>query len=133
MRREFRCSYRVYVEDTDLMGIIYHGKYLYFFERARTELLRTLGVNLTTIAKSNTYFAIRDIHIRYIAPGRLDDVLTICTQIEKAKGCTLLLKQTMFNQDNTLLAEAIVQAITVDNLLKPKRALSEIMGDMQNG
>ncbi|MDF1757043.1 MAG: YbgC/FadM family acyl-CoA thioesterase [Legionellaceae bacterium] len=131
--KEFLSSYRVYVEDTDLMGIIYHGKYLYFFERARTDLLREMGISLTTMAKYDTFFAIRDVHVRYISPGRLDDMLTIKTYIEKMKGCTLQLVQKMFNQDNTLLAEARVQAVTVDKLLKPKRALSEIMGGIKNG
>ncbi len=114
-------SYRVYIEDTDMMGIIYHGRYLYFFERARTDMLRANGIYLTTMATYDTYFAIRDIHIRYHAPGRLDDMLTIHTFIETIKGCSLLLKQSMYNEHNKLLTEATVQVVTVDKELKVKR------------
>jgi acyl-CoA thioester hydrolase len=126
-------SYRVYVEDTDLMGIIYHGKYLYFFERARTDLLRDNGISLTTMAEYDTYFAIRDVHVRYVSPGKLDDMLTIKTYVETMKGCTLGLRQEMTNQKGVLLARANIQAVTVDKLLKPKRALAEMMGGIKNG
>ena len=82
INQQHSSQYRVYVEDTDLMGIIYHGKYLYFFERARTDLLRANGISLTKMSEYDTYFAIRDIHIRYLFPGKLDDMLTI-----KCKYC----------------------------------------------
>ena len=116
-------QYRVYVEDTDLMGIIYHAKYLYFFERARTDLLRYNGISLTTMAECDTYFAIRDVHIRYHAPGKLDDMLTINSSITKIQGCTLELSQEMYNQENVLLAKVEIQVVSVNKLLKPKRAM----------
>jgi len=119
-------AYRVYFEDTDLMGIIYHGRYLYFFERSRTEMLRDHGISLTTLATYDTYFAIRDAHVRYLSPGRFDDLLTIKTSIEAMKGCVILLKQTMNNQTGTLLAEATIQLVTVNQQLKPKRLPKEI-------
>lgn len=129
INQQHSSQYRVYVEDTDLMGIIYHGKYLYFFERARTDLLRANGISLTKMAEYDTYFAIRDIHIRYLSPGKLDDMLTIKSTVSKLHGCTLELKQEMYNQDDKLLAKADIQAISVNKLLKPKRAMIEKMGD----
>lgn len=119
-------QYRVYVEDTDLMGIIYHGKYLYFFERARTDLLRYNGISLTTMSECDTYFAIRDIHIRYYAPGKLDDMLTINSVITKMHGCTLELEQEMYNQEDILLSKANIQVISVNKTLKPKRAMQNM-------
>lgn len=116
-------QFRVYVEDTDLMGIIYHAKYLFFFERARTDLLRDNGISLTAMAECDTYFAIRDVHIRYHAPGKLDDMLTINSVITKMHGCTLELYQEMYNQDNVLLTKADIQVISVNKSLKPKRAI----------
>lgn len=114
-------SFRVYIEDTDLMGIIYHARYLYFFERARTDLLRNNNITLTAMAEKDTYFAIRDAHIRYLFPGRLDDVLTIRSVISKMKGCRLEMQQEMFNQENKLLASLNTQVVIVDKDLKPKR------------
>lgn len=131
INQQHSSQYRVYVEDTDLMGIIYHGKYLYFFERARTDLLRANGISLTKMAEYDTYFAIRDIHIRYLSPGKLDDMLTIKSTVSKLHGCTLELKQEMYNQDDKLLAKADIQAISVNKLLKPKRAMIEKMGDIK--
>lgn len=119
-------QYRVYVEDTDLMGIIYHAKYLFFFERARTDLLRDNGISLTAMAKCDTYFAIRDVQIRYYSPGRLDDMLTIKSTITKMHGCTLELNQEMFNQKSVLLANAQIQVISVNKALKPIRAINKI-------
>ena len=78
-------TFRVYVEDTDLMGIVYHGNYLCFFERARTEMLRDNGLSLTMMATYGTNFAIHDIHIRYHHPARLDDAITIKTNCERKR------------------------------------------------
>jgi acyl-CoA thioester hydrolase len=114
----FTC--RVYVEDTDLMGIVYHANYLFFFERARTEMLRDHGLYLTTMAAYGTYFAIHDIHIKYLRPARLDDVLTINTTFERKKSCCLLFKQLMSNQLGKVLSEAVVQVVCVNSNLKPK-------------
>ena len=114
-------TYRVYVEDTDLMGIVYHANYLCFFERARTEFLRKMGISLTAMASYDTYFAIHDLHIQYLYPARLDDVLTITTVCERKKRCGLLFKQEMHHQAQVKLCEATVQVVCVDKNLKPKR------------
>ncbi len=126
MNKVYTSQYRVYVEDTDLMGIIYHGKYLYFFERARTDLLRSNGISLTVMAECDTYFAIRDVHIRYHAPGKLDDMLTIKSSVTKMHGCTLELFQEMYNQADVLLATVEIQVISVNKSLKPKRAMTNM-------
>ncbi len=114
-------TYRVYIEDTDQMGIVYHANHLRFFERARTELLRENGLSLTTMAGYDTHFAIHDIHIRYILPARLDDVLTIKTTCERQKACSLLFKQRMYSPTEQLLSEATILVVCVDKNLKPKR------------
>lgn len=121
LKKDHIIAYRVYFEDTDVMGIVYHARHLFFFERARTELLRAYGHSLTTMAKQNVYFAIRDVTIRYHAPAYLDDLLHITTSIESKTACTLLFKQTMRNQNNILISEATVVVVTVDQALKPQR------------
>ncbi len=122
---EHSFSYRVYIEDTDQMGIVYHANFLRFFERARTELLREKGLSLTTMATYGTHFAIHDIHIRYILPARLDDVLVIKTHYERNKACSLLFKQRMYNQLDHMLSEVMVHVVCVDKNLKPKRLLGD--------
>lgn len=121
MKKDHIISYRVYFEDTDVMGIVYHARYLYFYERARTELLRAHGFSLTTIAKNNTYFAIREAHVRYHSPAYLDDMLHITTSIVSKTACTLQFKQDMLNQDGKRISEATVVTVTVDQAMKPKR------------
>ena len=126
--KDYQFTYRVYVEDTDQMGIVYHANYLKFFERARTELLRENGLSLTTMAIYGTHFAIHDVHISYLFPARLDDVLTIHTNYERKKACSLLFKQTMHNQLQKKLCQAIIQVVCVDDNLKPKRLPEQLSG-----
>lgn len=119
--RANRVQYRVYFEDTDMLGIVYHARYLYFFERARTELLRDNGFSLTTMAIYDTHFAIREVQVQYIYPARLDDLLTIETTTAPKKACGLLFTQTMTNQEGRRLSEARVEVVCVNKQLKPKR------------
>ena len=128
LEKDYIIAYRVYFEDTDLMGIVYHPRYLFFFERARTEMLRHQGISLTTLAKEDLHFAIRDVHITYHFPARLDDWLTIQTTIAEKKACTLQFKQTMVNQNKQLISEAWVKVVTVDHNLKPKRCPASLLG-----
>jgi acyl-CoA thioester hydrolase len=111
------------------LGIVYHANFLCFFERARTEMLRHNGFNLTTMATYGTHFAIHEIHIRYMYPARLDDVLTITTNIEKIKPCSLVFKQKMCNQMDEHLSEATVCVVCVDSKMQPKRL--ERLGGMK--
>ncbi len=113
-------TYRVYSDDTDHMGIVYHANFLCFFERARTEMLRDNGLSLTTMAIYDTHFAIHDVRIRYLHPARLDDVLTIQTSYERKKSCSLIFKQLMHNQMNQLVSDADVHVVCVNKKLKPK-------------
>nr|WP_238552811.1 YbgC/FadM family acyl-CoA thioesterase [Legionella oakridgensis] len=119
--KEHNSYFRVYVEDVDHMGIVYHANYLYFFERARTDMLRDFGLSLTSMAKYGTHFAIRDVHIRYFHPARLDELLTIKTKCTRSRASTLEFRQLMYNQKNHLLSEVIVCVVCVNDHLKPKR------------
>lgn len=117
----FYHSVRVYAEDTDMTGIVYHSNYLCFFERARSELLRKHGLQLSNLSQYDCHFAIKEAQLRYLKPARLDDLLSIETKIEKAGACVLLFKQNLFNEDGQKLCEAEVQVVSVDKNLKPKR------------
>lgn len=114
-------SIRVYIEDTDLQGIVYHANYLRFFERARTELLRAYGFTLTDMAEYDTNFAIKNIHLQFVLPARLDDLLMIKTSVVRKKNCSLRFNQAMFNQSEKRLSEAVVDVVCVNKHLKPIR------------
>ncbi len=118
-------NFRVYAEDTDMMGIVYHANYLCFFERARTEMLRENGVSLTMMANYDTHFAIHDVHIRYLFPARLDDVLSINSSWKLVKASSMEFSQAMHNQDGKLLSQALIKVVCVNNNLKPKRLPKE--------
>lgn len=127
MKNDYIIPYRVYFEDTDMMGIVYHARYLYFFERARTEMLRELGFSLTEMAQENIYFAIREANVRYHIPAYLDDILQITTSIAEQTACTLLFKQTMVNQQHKHVAEAVVKTVCVNQELKPRRVPANLL------
>ncbi|CAM3568419.1 acyl-CoA thioesterase [Legionella oakridgensis] len=112
---------RVYVEDVDYMGIVYHANYLCYFERARTEMLRQNNMVLSDLVKQDTLFAIYDVHIRYKAPARLDDLLTIKTQVQQMGVCSFLFDQAIQNQQEQIICEAKIQVVCVNSNLKPKR------------
>ena len=90
---------RIYYEDTDAGGIVYHTAYLRFAERARTELLRQLGYSNRSIA-----FAVVDCTVRYHRPARLDDALEVRTRPIGVSGATLSLTQSIWRAGELLAA-----------------------------
>ena len=86
-------SVRVYYEDTDFSGNVYHAAYLKFFERARTEFLRAEGIHHSELAKDGIAFAVRSMAIDFLAAAHIDDVLAIETVAEAASGARLGLRQ----------------------------------------
>ncbi|KGP63852.1 esterase [Legionella norrlandica] len=112
---------RVYAEDVDFMGIVYHANYLCYLERARTELLRQNNLILSDLLKSDILFAINELSINYLLPAKLDDHLTIRTIIKELKACSLLFYQEISNQHGQLICKASVKVVCVGRNLKPKR------------
>src|SRR5437868_1746077 len=88
---------RVYYEDTDAIGVVYHSNYLNFFERARTEALRELGFDSVTLsADYNTQFVIRSAQIEFLQPARLDQLLYIVSKIETQRHASILYDQRIY-------------------------------------
>ena len=117
----FHYDIRVYAEDVDFMGIMYHANYLFYYERARTEMLRAQNLLLTDLNKQNVLFAIKELTIQYIAPAKLDDLLTITAEIVEIRACSLVFNQHINNQQGKRISEAKVQVVCVNGDLKPKR------------
>ena len=105
---------RVYYEDTDFSGNVYHAAYLKFFERARTEFLRDLGIHHSELARDGIAFAVRRMTIDFAAAAHIDDLLTVVTQVSAFTGARLMLRQTILRKETTLTsAEVTVAAIKV--------------------
>jgi len=102
--------YRVYWEDTDAGGVVYHARYLAFFERARSDWLRLMGFGQVGMREQgNRLFVVRHIDIHFAAPARLEDELEIGIGVEYLRAASMALDQKMYRVDNgQLLARARV-------------------------
>jgi acyl-CoA thioester hydrolase len=116
-----RFEVRVYYEDTDAAGIVYYANYLRFAERARTEMLRALGLDHRTLQRDcELRFAVRRCVIDYLRPARLDDLLAIETRVIGVSGSRLELAQDILRQDEAL-ARLTVTLVALDAQLRPVR------------
>jgi acyl-CoA thioester hydrolase len=107
-----RVAVRVYYEDTDFSGNVYHAAYLHFFERGRTEFLRDLGVHHSELVKDGMAFAVRQMSIDFVAAAHIDDVLEVTTEIGSATAARLNLVQTV-RRDGGEIARAEVQVVSI--------------------
>lgn len=97
---------RAYYEDTDLSGIVYHANYLRWFERARSDLLRRLGIDQRAAVEAGEgAYALSEVNLRYVRPARLDDDVLIATRCTQLKAVSCRMHQTARRGDD-LLAEA---------------------------
>jgi acyl-CoA thioester hydrolase len=109
---------RVYFEDTDFSGVVYHANYLRFMERARTNYLRLLGTDHRTLFEDTSSeapgftFVVRSMNIDFFKPSHMDDVLDIVTTSEEVKGASITLRQ-QCKRGDTLLVEAKVRVAFV--------------------
>ncbi len=98
---------RAYFEDTDLSGVVYHANYLRWFERARSDFVRLLGIDQRAVNESGEgAFAVADLSIRYLAPARLDDGVRIETTCDDLGAASCRMHQKAIREDGKLLAEA---------------------------
>lgn len=103
---------RVYYEDTDFSGNVYHAAYLHFCERGRTEFLRDLGVHHSELIRDGIAFAVRRMSIDFLAAAHIDDQLEVATEVASATGARLNLVQSV-RRDGVELARAEVQVVAI--------------------
>ncbi len=105
---------RVYYEDTDTGGVVYYANYLKFFERARTEWLRQLGVNQSELAaREQRIFVVKDVELHYRKPARLDDLLALHSAVTRVGPASIRFRQAALC-DGELLCESNIQVCCVD-------------------
>ena len=122
---ESKAQYRVYIEDTDLLQVVYHARYLHFFERARTDCLRQLGVSYLQLQNDNYHLAVSDLSIQYKKPARLDDNLIIKTHYQQTRTTMICFEQSMYNETGVYLAHATVNVVILNSQFKPTRLSDE--------
>jgi acyl-CoA thioester hydrolase len=121
-----RLCVRIYYEDTDFSGRVYHASYLRFFERGRTEWLRAFGMQHSLLGKSaDVTFAVTQLHVEFHAAGTIDDLLDVSTELDEIRGPLLIFHQTI-SRDDTKLATARVDVITLKGN-RPARPPREIL------
>ena len=112
---------RVYYEDTDLSGIVYHANYLRWFERARSDMLRLLGIDQRAAVEAGEgHYAVAEINIRYLAPARLDDALIVSTEATELRPASVRVRQRVL-RDGNMLAEAAVRVGFISPDGRPRR------------
>ncbi|MBV1959890.1 MAG: YbgC/FadM family acyl-CoA thioesterase [Pseudomonadales bacterium] len=132
--REFITKVRVYIEDTDFGGVVYHANYLHWMERARTELLRESGFEQQVLMAQDLLFVIRGLDIRYRFPAKLDDEVVIKTTISELRSASMIFSQKVFLADSehavgALLCEANVQVASVSVASRKVIAIPELITD----
>jgi len=110
---EFSLPVRVYIEDTDAGGIVYYVNYLKYLERARTELMRTFGLERAAVSDAGWNFVVSDVSLSYKEPARLDDQLDATAVISAVGGATINFRQTV-RRDDTVLVAGDIQIACVD-------------------
>lgn len=119
--REFSLPLRVYIEDTDAGGIVYYVNYLKYIERARTEFMRSLGMNRAAIFNHELMFVVSDVSVSYRQPAMLDDELEATAALTAVGGASLKLRQCV-RRGTDLIAEAVVSLACVSpETLAPRR------------
>ncbi|MDX3929149.1 MAG: tol-pal system-associated acyl-CoA thioesterase [Shinella sp.] len=120
---------RVYYEDTDFSGVVYHARYLHFLERGRTDYLRLLGVEQAALSiegdTEGLVFVVHRMEIDFEGPARMDDILTIATRTEKAGGAKMVLAQEIRRDGQLLIAAKVIIAV-INAKGRPRRLPEEL-------
>lgn len=111
---------RIYYEDTDFSGNVYHAAYLKFFERGRTEFLRDAGIHHSELAAEGIAFAVRSMDIAFDGAAHIDDLLTVTTEIAAISGARLTLSQAIL-RDSVVLTRANVVVVAIKTSGGPAR------------
>jgi acyl-CoA thioester hydrolase len=129
MKEPHRFDVRVYYEDTDFSGNVYHSAYLHFFERGRTEFLRSLGVRHAELIRQGIAFAVRSMSIEFDAAAHIDDMLTVETRVERITGARLELDQRI-RREERILTRASVLVVAINVAGRPARMPSSILAGL---
>jgi len=128
---------RVYFEDTDFSGLVYHATYLRWCERGRSDYLRLVGNEHRTLIEGGdgaepSAFVVRRMRLEYLKPARIDDVLEVETRVAEVKGAALSLAQRVV-RDGAVLFEAEVLVVLISVSGKPQRLSQRLRAGLKGG
>ena len=125
---DFRLPIRIYWEDTDAAGIVFYANYLKFFERARTEWLRSFDLGQERLRnESRVAFVVTETSLRYFVPARLDDMIEVTVHVERLGPASLVVMQ-QARRDDRVLAEGTIRVGCVDlGTFRPRRIPDDIL------
>ena len=126
--REHRLPVRVYYEDTDFTGLVYHANYVRYFERGRSDFLRLIGADHSLLLDRTdpAAFVITRLEVDYLRPARIDDALLVRTTYDTFRGAKLTIRQSITRGDETLTS-AMVFAACIDLSGRPRRPPSVLV------
>ncbi|MDH5358450.1 MAG: tol-pal system-associated acyl-CoA thioesterase [Gammaproteobacteria bacterium] len=129
---DFEWPFRIYYEDTDSGGVVYHSNYLNFMERARTEWLRSLGFEQDElITQHQCLFAVHSMQLNFRRPAKFNDALVVRSHVVNVSGASMEFEQKIF-RDDELLCEAVVKIACLDaNRFRPKSIPSFMLTEIQ--
>lgn len=131
--KPFEWPVRVYYEDTDAQGVVYYANYFRFLERARTEWLRSLGVDMVALMdQERRIFVVAEVQARFLAPAGLSDELIVTAHLEKLTRVSFDIEQNIYrgSVDGDMLIQASVKAAYLDaDTMRPKRIPSALFGE----
>ena len=131
MTAEFSLPIRVYIEDTDAGGIVYYVNYLKYLERARTELMRTFGLERAAVSDAGWNFVVSDVSLSYKESARLDDQLRVTAVISAVGGATVNFHQTVRRDDSVLVAGDIQIACVDRGTGRPTRLDADLRKQLE--
>lgn len=117
---------RIYFQDTDAGGIVYHSNYLDYAERARSEFLYDLGLSNGALIEKGVAFVLRRVEIDYKAPARLDDLLTIETSVLQIKNASMMMRQVVSKEGKELVVLTLQLAFVNPKTLTPVRLPADL-------
>lgn len=132
MSAPHRHAVRVYYEDTDFSGNVYHAAYLHFLERARTEFLRELGIHHSELIREGLAFAVRSMTIEFDAAAHIDDLLEVETTVESATAARLLLEQKI-SRSGAVITRAKVLVVAIGGTGRPARLPDALRAGLSPG
>lgn len=124
----FRWPIRVYYEDTDAGGVVYHANYLKFMERARTERLRAMGFELQELTeREDLLFVVRSMEIDFLKPARFNDALWVTAEIENLRAASFIFRQEVRRGEDELLCSATVKVVSLSAAAFRPKAVPEFI------
>jgi acyl-CoA thioester hydrolase len=128
----FRWPIRVYYEDTDAGGVVYHANYIKFFERARSELLRGLGFELDQLReRENLVFVVRSLEVDFLKPAKFNEALWVATAIGQVKAASLVFRQVLLRGEEALCKATVKVACLAADEFRPRPLPEFIVRSLQ--